>query len=345
MAQWRGKWFGAAESSPDLLGLLSRILVETTRGLLKKQLGRTHSQRRGLLNGIRGRVEFGESIKHCAFDRAAAYCSYPELVIDTLKNRIIRSTLNRLATDPRLHDVDSIQESKLRHEIRAAVRMMHGVELIRITVSDFSRLQIGRNDRDYALPLAICALVHRLEMPTEHSGDRALTSLLRDEITFHALFESFVRNFYRVHLTQYDVKREMLQWNDELGCELVPAMRTDISIIGKAAPRKRLIIDTKYSIATLVAAPYGKARFKSENLYQLYAYLRTQEDLSDAHRRAEGMLLYPTTGCDVDASMLVQGHRIRVATVDLAATWNDIEARLLALIDPHPTVRQPLLNF
>ena len=30
------------------------------------------------------------------------------------------------------------------------------------SLADFSRLQLGRNDRDYAVPIAICALLRRL---------------------------------------------------------------------------------------------------------------------------------------------------------------------------------------
>jgi 5-methylcytosine-specific restriction enzyme subunit McrC len=193
---------------------------------------------------------------------------------------------------------------------------------------------MGRNDREYALPLTVCALVRRLEMPTEVGGDHALTALLRDEITFHDLFESFVRNFYRLNLKHTDVGRETLSWHDQLGCNLVPSMKTDITLVGKLPPHRRVIIDTKYSINTLVTTPHGGAKFKSENLYQLYTYLRTQEHLSDAHRFAEGMLLYPTTSQDLEESMRVQGHRIRIVTLDLSADWKEIEARLIGLIEP-----------
>lgn len=210
---------------------------------------------------------------------------------------------------------------------------MQGVDLVPLTLADFSRLQMGRNDRDYALPIAICALLRRLQMPTEHGGDHALTALLRDEITFHALFERFVRNFYRTHLTRHEVKRETLDWHDELGCALVPSMQTDITILGKLPPKKRLIIDTKYSITTLLATQHGGPKFKSDNLYQLYAYLRTQEHLSDAHRVARGILLYPTVSDHVDEMMSVQGHSIRIATVDLSADWQDIEMSLLNLVE------------
>jgi 5-methylcytosine-specific restriction enzyme subunit McrC len=332
MAQWRGRWPTAAEGGPKLLGLLARILSAATRDLLKRQLGRAHTVHRETIRGIRGRIDLAGSLKRLTFERAEAQCVFPELSVDTPKNRILRATLHRLAADPRLKHVKAEEEAGLRHELRTLVRAMEGVLLVPISATDFSRLQLGRNDRDYALPIAICALIRRLEMPTEDVGDHAFTALLRDEITFHLLFERFVRNFYRLTLEGYEVGRENLYWNDELGCSLVPSMQTDITIVEKRPPFRRLIIDTKYSIKTLEAPPHGGPKFKSENLYQLYAYLRTQEHRSDAYRCAEGMLLYPTTGGDLNEAMIVQGHRMRVATVDLSREWEAIEARLLALV-------------
>jgi hypothetical protein len=44
------------------------------------------------------------------------------------------------------------------------------------------------------------------------------------------------------------------------------------------------------------------------------------------------MLLYPSTGQDLNEAMIVQGHRIRVATVDLGRKWEAIETRLLDLL-------------
>jgi len=212
---------------------------------------------------------------------------------------------------------------------------MDGVRLISVTSRDFASLQLGRNDRDYALPIAICRLIHNLKIPTEMSGDYALTALLRDEITFHKLFERFVRNFFRIHLRDCTVHSEKLEWHDELGSEFVPAMYTDITVEHISAPFRRTIIDTKYSVRTLDKGPYGKLTFKSENIYQIYSYLRTQEHLSQSHRDANGILIYPTNGYNVDDEMLVQGHRIRIATIDLSLSWHDIEQRLLSFVSPH----------
>jgi 5-methylcytosine-specific restriction enzyme subunit McrC len=333
MARWRGRWPVAAEGSPKLLGLLARILSAASRDLLKSQLGRAHTVHRETLRGIRGRINFAESLKRLAFEHAEAHCVFPELSIDTPKNRILRATLHRLASDPRLIHVNRVEEAGLRHELRNLVRSMEGVPLAPISLADFSRLQLGRNDRDYAVPITICALVRRLEMPTGDVGDHMLVALLRDDITFHLLFERFVRNFYRLNLKDHEVGRETLSWHDELRCSHVPSMQTDITIVEKNPPHRRLIIDTKYSITTLTETPHGGAKFKSENLYQLYAYLRTQEQESEAHRRAQGMLLYPKTGLELNDAMSVQGHRMRVATVDLSQKWENIEVRLMTLVN------------
>jgi 5-methylcytosine-specific restriction enzyme subunit McrC len=277
-------------------------------------------------------VDFAGSLKRLTFEHAAAHCVFPELSVDTPKNRILRATLHRLASDPKLIHVKPEEEANLRHELRTLVRALEGIPLVPISLADFSRLQLGRNDRDYAVPIAICALVRRLEMPTDGVGDHALTALLRDEITFHSLFERFVRNFYRLTLKDHVGGRETLDWHDKLGCSLVPSMRTDITIVERRPPHRSLVIDTKYSATTLAAAPHGDAKFKSENLYQLYAYLRTQEQESEAHRCAQGMLLYPTTSQDLNEPMSVQGHRINIATVDLSKEWETIETRLKDLV-------------
>ena len=335
MAAFRGGLRADVERSPTLLGLLSRVLLTSSRELLRRELGRAFAAREAPVEGVRGRIDFARSLKRLDFEAGRASCKFSELEIDTPRNRILRSTMGSLARDPRVDHTAASKAAELRQELGTAVRAMEGVTIERITREAFRRLQLGRNDRAYALPLSICALIHRLELPTEDEGDHALTALLRDEITFHSLFERFVRNFWRTHLGGlYAVKSEVLEWFDELACPLAPAMRTDITLTGRAPPFRRLVVDTKYYTSSLSNGQYATARFHSNNLYQIYAYLRTQEHRSGSHRDAEGMLLYPTTTVDLDEMMKVQGHRIRVATVNLAEPWPQIEARLLSLVAP-----------
>jgi len=331
LARWHQKSASAVDDAPTLLGLLARVLEESTRALLRRQLGREHMRRAEVVRGIRGRIDFGASLKRLHFESGRAACEYSELSIDTLRNRILRSTVVRLSTDPRVSHTDPRQGAVLRGRLRDLGELMSGVRTIRVGSNDFSRIQLGRNDLEYRLPLAICELLHRLTIPHDTSGDHLKVALFRDEIDFPRLFEAFVRNFYRMRRTDCRVNSDRLSWHDELGCRFLPEMRTDTTLVTTAPPNHRLVIDTKFSTSTLATTQYGGQRIKSGNLYQIYTYLRTQEHLGEPHRCASGLLLYPTTQGTVDESVRVQGHLIRVATIDLRLPWEEVEQNLLRL--------------
>jgi 5-methylcytosine-specific restriction enzyme subunit McrC len=332
LAQWKGKWAMQVEAAPNLLGLLAKILLENVQLLLRRQLGREFLSTQQEIRGLRGKVCLGESIKRMRLEQGRTICRFSELSMDTLRNRIIFFTLDRLLREKQLAQGASPENAAhLRHELRTMVRQMEGVELRPIQSSDFSRIQLSRNDEPYRLPLAICALVNRLEMPTESQGDVALVELLRDKIGFAGLFERFVRNFYRYRLTDCQVVRERLKWPDELGSSFVPTMETDISLVSQEANGPRAVIDTKYYSDHLGSHHEGAEKFLSQHLYQMYAYLRTQDEQSYAHRCASGVLLYPAVKGDFDKAMKVQGHTIRVRTVRLDLEWDKIEADLLAI--------------
>src|SRR3546814_14018348 len=72
----------------------------------------------------------------------------------------------------------------------------------------------------------------------------------------------------------------------------LPIMVTDI-ILENTAEAQRIVIDTKFT-SIITHARYGGQRFKTDQLYQLYAYLRTQERTDDPISvAADGMLRYP----------------------------------------------------
>lgn len=107
-------------------------------------------------------------------------------------------------------------------------------------------------------------------------------------------------------------------------------MRTDV-ILEHAPTNKRIVIDTKFT--TIVTEGwYRDTTLRSGYIYQIYAYLRSQVNRGDPMAdKALGMLLHPSAGESVNESVVIQGHRIRFATVDLTASILDIRSRLLTL--------------
>jgi len=113
--------------------------------------------------------------------------------------------------------------------------------------------------------------------------------------------------------------------------EILPGMRTDIVLTFRARER-RIVIDTKFS--TIVKPGWHRDELlQSSYLYQIYAYLRSQEGDAIADR-AEGLLLHPAIdGQLVDEAVRMQGHIIRFSTVDLSATAAAIRERWLHVVE------------
>ena len=70
----------------------------------------------------------------------------------------------------------------------------------------------------------------------------------------------------------------------------------------------------------------------SKHIYQMYAYLRSQEKIEDRNSlTSTGMLLHPTVDEDLTEMANIQGHPIWFCTVNLGESATNIRKRLLYL--------------
>ena len=106
-------------------------------------------------------------------------------------------------------------------------------------------------------------------------------------------------------------------------------MQTDIVLEHRS---QRIIIDTKFT--SVVSRGNRRERsLRSNHIYQIYAYIRSQERPDDLlSASSAGILLYPAIEDNIDESAIIQGHEIRFATIDLAADGRSIRRRLLDLL-------------
>jgi 5-methylcytosine-specific restriction enzyme subunit McrC len=153
-------------------------------------------------------------------------------------------------------------------------------------------------------------------------------------LVLYKIYERFVANFYRFQLKDWEVNaQKRLDWHARESNEHLPLMIPDLVLQEKPAGLGRiLILDTKFTAHSLVENQWGKPIYDSAHLYQVYAYLKSQEHLSAAHRAASGVLLYPAVGQRVSERVRLQDHVIRIESVDLAAPWQEIEEQLMAII-------------
>jgi len=321
-----------AEDAPTLDALLASILVKLVQQRLRIGLGRSYVNERQFIRGIRGRIDFAESLKQQAFERGQAVCEFQQYSANAPKNQIIRSTLMRLVQIGNFGP-DHVQANELRHTLRVLARALDGIDIIELNLDFIRRQQFCRNDEDYRLMMAICELILLRQMPSEQAAELGLPDLDRDALILYNIYERFVANFYRIHLHGWNiVSQKQLDWHDKSQHRLMPSLRPDI-VLEETATGRMIILDTKFTAQGLVVNPWGKRTFDSSHLYQMYAYLRTQEHLSEQHSQSTGILLYPTVDYNLSESIELENHTIRIESVDLTTQWQDIEQELLNIIN------------
>jgi 5-methylcytosine-specific restriction enzyme subunit McrC len=156
----------------------------------------------------------------------------------------------------------------------------------------------------------------------------------RELLVLYNVYERFVANFYRLHLRDWDVTaQKRLEWHAPEANERLPRMIPDIVMQETRQGAGRIIVlDTKFTAHSHLENQWGKAIYDSSHLYQLYAYLKSQEHVSEGHRKAIGILLYPAVKNKFSERVRLQDQILRIESVDLAAPWQEIERELMELV-------------
>ena len=329
LAQFRNRFNAEVEQSPDFKSLLARLLCYAAERRLRRNLSFGYRARRDVLRRVRGRIDILKTVTESLLRKGQVACRFTELTVDTPRNRLVRAALGQMASSK----LDDRLENRCRTLAHCLGRIGVGAELPSRAqiVSD----QIARHEVDDRLLVSLANAVFNLILPTEDAGGRSVLAAQREGVTLWKLFEKAIGNFFAAELPAEDGWRVRTstphQWpitacSRGLGGYL-PNMKTDI-IIENAQAQRRIIVDTKFN-QVVTRSQFGALQFKTEHLYQLFAYLRSQESPSDPMSiSADGMLLYPSAGLHVDETALIQGHRMRFVTVDLARPSAEVVEQL-----------------
>lgn len=333
LAKFYGRFDADIEESPDFPALIARLLCYAVDQRLMRNLSRGYRQREAVLSRVRGRIDVLETYSRDLLSNASVACRFEELTIDTPRNRLVRAALEALSS--------RLTEAELAHRCgRLAGDLGRlGVNGSKPSRAEMSPDQICRHDAHDLLMVTLARLVFDLVLPTEDAGTHALAQVQKDEKLVRGLFEKAVGNFYASELGRSDGwtvsqgKRLNWQIEDATGgiAAVLPGMMTDI-VLENRREQRRTIIDTKFT-GIFARTAYREQLLKSGYLYQLYAYLRSQERKTDPLSHAsEGVLLHPAIDADVNEAVRIQGHTMRFVTVDLAGGSAEVLARLRSIL-------------
>ncbi len=307
------------------LDLFAKVLSNGMAYIMRRGLDRGYIANAEHTSRLRGRVDFGRSLKTTFLRSPALFCEYDELSHDVLHNQIIRTTISRLL---RLKELDG----SIRQELCFIDGRLRHISFVALEKKHFALVQLHSNNIFYDFLLKVCELVHDNLLISEDDGDWKFSDFLHDDKAMGRLFEAFVRNFYRMEQSEFEVGCEIINWRarplGETSMDLLPSMRTDVSLTSQT---RKIIIDTKYYYEALQTY-YDHQSIQSGNLYQLFAYLENlpQEDKREAP--CEGILLYPTTEQALNLAYEIKGHKVMIRTVNLDQDWQGIHRSLLEMI-------------
>lgn len=316
----------------DVPDLVAEVLLRAVEERFRRHLSTGYRSRHADLTRVRGCIDLLTTERRQLLLKGRVACRFDELTIDTVRNRMVLSAFDKLCALVRSSDLAARCRSM-------ALRFIGlGVSPLRLSRAEMSAERAHRHDPVDGAMLAAARLVLDMALLTEE-GDTYLPAPDRADRWVRRLFEKAVGGFYRFVLdrSEWGVKCGVrLDWQIDKktgGIEgLLPGMVTDLMLCHQSTSR-RIVIDTKFT-NIITANAHARECFKSGHIYQIYAYLRSQAGRGDSADRADGMLLHPSIDKNVDEIVVIQGHAIRFATVNLAGSAASIRDRLLQLVEP-----------
>ena len=340
-AYYNSETFSEEKNPEDIPDLIAEILTRAVEDRLRRSLSVGFDRRQADLTRVRGRIDHMRTERQHLLRQGRIACSFDELTTDTPSNRFVKAALVVLG--------QKVRDKELGQRCRTDAATLEKAGVIKdgrhaaILVASSTQATASRARPEDRRMLAAAELALNLRLPTEEFGYASLPSPDRDVYWIRMLFEKAVGGFYDVKLSPLGWSVDTsswIRWQVEQSTgnmeHILPGMERDIVLERPSvhtSKEPRIVIDTKF---TNIIRPsrHGKPSVDSKHIYQMYAYLRSQEKPSDdpTSMSASGMLLYPSVGEDMDESAIIQGHRIRFATVDLTTDYENMKNRLLELV-------------
>ena len=318
----------ATEQFQNVADLYAAILIKGVSLQLKRGLDRNYISETETLSALRGKIDITESIKTQTMMRKQMVCTYDEFSVNTYMNRIIKTTLMKL-----LHA--DINRSR-KKEIRKLLVFFDGVQELHIRSINWNQ-QYSKNNQTYQMLVSICYLVLKGLLQTTDDGSTKWMQFL-DEQRMCRLYEKFILEYYRKEHPKIKANASRIAWQlDDSGfgeAQMLPVMQTDIML---SQGTKILIIDAKYYEHT-TQINYDKHTLHSNNLYQIFAYVKNKEyELREKPHEVAGMLLYAKTDEEIqpDQKYKMSGNWISTRTLDLNQDFEKIKEQLDAIVQEY----------
>jgi 5-methylcytosine-specific restriction enzyme subunit McrC len=237
----------------DFYHILILFLLHHIGTILEKGLYKGYITKSDNVTFLRGKILFREHLLYNQNRNDRIYCSFSEVTLDTVENRIIKFTLFYLSKYYFIDD-STVQE------ILECYRQFDKITLLKsITPDIFYSVNYTPLNDHYRAALSLCELILRdSSLDIERDGEKNSLSFL---INMDILFQDFVANLLRIEFGEENV---ILQRDEYMDIRKKLTVTPDIEILSNN--RIAAIADTKYKEIGVDAHP------PSQHIMQMYSY-------------------------------------------------------------------------
>lgn len=332
------------DSIEDVVAFAANLLINATERRLRRELNQHFERKTAEIARVRGKIDVLLTERKQLLQKGLVSCRFYYLSVNTECNRYVKAALQRanqlLSKQKRMRSHEKLISRRCRN---LAARMnLIGVVGNKPHYTSERDLLRNRHDRDERLMYLAARLIFELALPYQDSEDYWQWSTREDKEYFSYLFERAVTGFYdvRFYAMPWTINQQSRQeWpvaaESEKVKEWLPIMIPDIVLVNSRNGH-RIFIDTKFS-EILIRNRFKELKFHSDYIFQIYAYIKSQDETTDLSiRQTDGLLLHPSVGQTIDEWAVIQGHRLRFRTVDLTQSSTAIQEELLSIIEDWP---------
>ena len=305
------------EEFENLHELFAQILIAGMRKQLKRGLPRKYTSYSEDLSNLRGKIDINTSVRQVTMVRRRLICEFDEFTEDTPGNRLIKCAITHL----------------LRHK-EVSPERKHYLKYLRSSlnrVKDVSKITVPpqrSGGAEYITLVNISRFLLDGMLMNTGSGYK-MQEWLTDE-AMSSLYERFLLEYFKSHHSCFNARPARINWDM---AEVPPNMPQMVSDVYLTYGGKTLIIDAKFYSRTM-SERFGKKTYHSNNLYQIYAYVKNADTGKDGC--VSGMILYAKTDEDVtpdNDGYSVGGNVISVNTLDMTQDFGLIKMQLDRVAD------------
>lgn len=271
---------------------------------------------------IHGKIDINESIRQRSMIKHKVVCQYDRFSIDTYMNRIIKSTILFLL---RLNI-----SKKRKKQLHLCLAYFADVRDIPIQQIQWN-FQYHQQNQTYQLLMNICELILNGLIPNYQEKTIKLADFLDDQ-HMSKLYEKFILMYYKEEYPQLHARPAQIPWaTASTHTYLLPLMQSDVTLTYQ---HKTLIIDAKY-YSKMMQQQYGKRTFHSNNLYQIFTYVKNWTSVY-GDTNVAGLLLYAKTDEPIVFSpepVWLGDNALFVKSLDLNCSFEGISTQLNQIVE------------